>query len=211
MNVLLVNGSPHEHGCTYTALSEVKNTLEQEGIGTALFWIGTKPIAGCMACKKCVTLGKCVFNDRVNEFLEIAGNFDGYVFGSPVHWASAGGAVTSFMDRAFYAGMNGGHDLFYLKPAAAVVSARRAGTTATFEQLNKYFGLLEMPVISSQYWNLVHGMNADEVRQDIEGMQTMRTLARNMAYFLKCREAGRKSGVPLPKREPITFTNFIRS
>lgn len=211
MNVLLVNGSPHEHGCTYTALSEVKKTFEGEGIGTDLFWIGIKPIAGCIACKKCATLGKCVFHDRVNEFLEIAGNFDGYVFGSPVHWASAGGAITSFMDRAFYAGMNGGHDIFYLKPAAAVVSARRAGTTATFEQLNKYFGLLEMPVISSQYWNLVHGMNADEVRQDIEGMQTMRTLARNMAYFLKCQEAGQKFGVPLPKREPITFTNFIRS
>lgn len=210
MNVILVNGSPHEHGCTYTALSEVKNTLEQEGIGTEIFWIGTKPLAGCIACMKCSTLKRCVFNDRVNDFLAIAANFDGYIFGSPVHWAAAGGAITSFMDRAFYAGGHSGKDLFYLKPAAVVVSARRAGTTATFDQLNKYFGLLQMPVISSQYWNLVHGMTPDEVRQDMEGMQTMRTLARNMAYHLKCREAAQKAGVPLPKRESIIFTNFIR-
>ena len=206
MNVILVNGSPHEHGCTYTALSEVKNTLEQEGIGTEIFWIGTKPLAGCIACMKCSTLKRCVFNDRVNDFLAIAADFDGYIFGSPVHWAAAGGAITSFMDRAFYAGGHSGKDLFYLKPAAVVVSARRAGTTATFDQLNKYFGLLQMPVISSQYWNLVHGMTPDEVRQDMEGMQTMRTLARNMAYHLKCREAAQKAGVPLPKRESIIFT-----
>lgn len=210
MNVILVNGSPHEHGCTYTALSEVKNTLEQEGIGTEIFWIGTKPLAGCIACMKCSTLKRCVFNDRVNDFLAIAADFDGYIFGSPVHWAAAGGAITSFMDRAFYAGGHSGKDLFYLKPAAVVVSARRAGTTATFDQLNKYFGLLQMPVISSQYWNLVHGMTPDEVRQDMEGMQTMHTLARNMAYHLKCREAAQKAGVPLPKRESIIFTNFIR-
>lgn len=167
-------------------------------------------LAGCIACKKCFTLGKCIFQDRVNEFLEIAGNFDGYVFGSPVHWAAAGGAITSFMDRAFYAGMNGGHDIFYLKPAAAVLSARRAGTTAAFDQLNKYFTLLQMPVISSQYWNMVHGATPDDVRQDIEGLQTMRTLARNMAYFLKCKEAGQKNGVPLPERESIIYTNFIK-
>ncbi len=210
MKVLLVNGSPHEHGCTYTALSEVKNTLEQEGVGAEIFWIGIKPLAGCIACRKCATLGKCVFNDTVNEFIAIADKFDGYIFGSPVHWAAAGGAITSFMDRAFYAAMNGGHDIFYLKPAAAVVSARRAGTTATFDQLNKYFTLLQMPVISSQYWNMVHGANADEVKQDAEGLQTMRTLARNMAYFLKCKEAGQKAGIALPKREPGIMTNFIR-
>lgn len=210
MNVLLVNGSPHEHGCTFTALSEVQATLEREGIGTQIFWIGVKPLAGCIGCLKCATLKKCIFNDRVNEFLDLAGGFDGFIFGSPVHWAAAGGAVTSFMDRAFYAGNHSGRDLFYLKPAAAVVSARRAGTTATFDQLNKYFTLLQMPVISSQYWNMVHGMTPDDVRQDSEGMQTMRTLARNMAYFLKCQGAGRKAGVPLPAREPITLTNFIR-
>ena len=211
MNVILVNGSPHEHGCTYTALSEVKNTLEQEGIGTEIFWIGIKPLAGCIACKKCVTLKKCVFHDRVNEFLEIAGNFDGYVFGTPVHWAAAGGAITAFMDRVFYAGMNSGNDVFYLKPAAAVVSARRAGTTATFDQLNKYFTLVQMPIISSQYWNMVHGAHAEDVQHDKEGLQTMRTLARNMAYHLKCREAAQKAGIPLPKRENITFTNFVRT
>ena len=211
MKVILVNGSPHEHGCTYTALSEVKNTLEQEGIGAELFWIGIKPLAGCIACKKCVTLKKCVFNDCVNEFLEVAKNFDGYVFGSPVHWASASGAITSFMDRVFYAGMNSGSDVFYLKPAAAVVSARRAGTTATFDQLNKYFTLVQMPIISSQYWNMVHGAHAEDVQHDKEGLQTMRTLARNMAYFLKCRELAQKNGIPLPKREGITFTNFIRN
>lgn len=211
MKVLLVNGSPHEYGCTYTALQEITKTLEQEEIGTQLFWIGIKPLAGCIACMKCATLGKCAFNDKVNEFLEIAGDFDGYIFGSPVHWAAAGGAITSFMDRAFYADSHGGKESFYLKPAAAVVSARRAGTTVTFDQLNKYFTLLQMPVISSQYWNMVHGNNADEVQQDMEGLQTMRTLARNMAYFLKCKEAGLQAGVPLPKREPITFTNFIRN
>lgn len=211
MKVMLVNGSPHEHGCTYTALSEVQNTLEQEGIGTELFWIGTRPLAGCIACKKCVTLKRCVFNDRVNEFLEAAPEFDGYVFGTPVHWAAAGGAITSFMDRAFYAGMNSGSGVFYLKPAACVVSARRAGTTSTFDQLNKYFSLVQMPIISSQYWNMVHGACAEEVRQDLEGLQTMRTLARNMAYFLKCRELAQKSGLPLPQREKQVLTNFVRS
>ncbi|MDM8215456.1 flavodoxin family protein [Desulfovibrio piger] len=210
MNVMLVNGSPHEHGCTYTALAEIQKTLEQEGLGATIFWIGIKPLAGCIACKKCATLGKCVFSDRVNDFLEIAGDFGGYIFGSPVHWAGAGGAITSFMDRVFYAGMNSGRNLFYLKPAAAVVSARRAGTTATFDQLNKYFTLLQMPVIASQYWNMVHGTCPEEVRQDAEGLQTMRTLARNMAYFLKCREAGNRAGVPLPDREAQIFTNFIR-
>ncbi len=211
MKVFLVNGSPHEHGCTCTALTEVQKTLEQEGIGTEIFWIGIKPLAGCIACKKCVTLKQCVFHDRVNEFLDRAGDFDGYVFGSPVHWGGAGGAITSFMDRAFYASLNGGTNLFYLKPAAAVVSARRAGTTSTFDQLNKYFTLMQMPIISSQYWNMVHGARPEEVLQDSEGLQTMRTLARNMAYFLKCREAAQKLGVPLPKREQTTFTNFIRS
>ena len=211
MKVMLINGSPHENGCTYTALSEIKVTLEQEGVDADFFWTGLKPLAGCMACKKCVTLGKCVFNDKVNEFLDLAENFDGYIFGSPVHWAAAGGAITSFMDRAFYAAMNGGRDIFYLKPAAAVVSARRAGTTATFDQLNKYFALMQMPIVSSQYWNMVHGAKPEDVRQDAEGLQTMRTLARNMAYMLKCREAGRRAGIELPKREPAIFTNFIRS
>ncbi len=158
-----------------------------------------------------MTLKKCVFNDRVNEFLEAAPEFDGYMFGTPVHWAAAGGAVTSFMDRAFYAALNSASDVFYLKPAACVVSARRAGTTSTFDQLNKYFALMQMPIISSQYWNMVHGACAEDVRQDLEGLQTMRTLARNMAYFLKCKELAQKSGLPLPEREKQVLTNFIRS
>lgn len=210
MKVLLVNGSPNEEGCTYTALSEVAATLEAEGIGTDFFWIGRKALSGCIACKNCVSLKRCVFEDRVNECLEIAGGYDGFIFGSPVHWAAAGGAITSFMDRLFYADNNSGRGSFYLKPAAAVVSARRAGTTATFDQLNKYFGLMQMPVISSQYWNMVHGSKPEQVKEDLEGMQIMRTLGRNMAFFLKCKEAGLKAGVALPEREEGIKTNFIR-
>ena len=210
MKVLLVNGSPHEKGCTYTALMEVADTLEKEGIDADLFWIGNKPLAGCIACKSCIEKKKCVFDDRVNDFLAIAASADGFVFGSPVHYAAAGGAITSFMDRAFYADLLAGRQSFYLKPAAAVVSARRAGTTATFDQLNKYFTITEMPIISSSYWNMVHGAVPEDVKQDLEGLQTMRALARNMAWFLKCKEAGMKAGVPFPKREENIFTNFIR-
>lgn len=210
MKVLLVNGSPHEKGCTYTALQEVSKTLNEEGIGTEIFQVGTKPIIGCTACKKCIELKKCVFNDKVNEFLAIAKDFDGYVFGSPVHFASASGAITSFMDRAFYTDMQSGNNSFYLKPAAAVVSARRAGTTSTFDQLNKYFTISQMPIISSRYWNMVHGRAPEDVRKDLEGLQTMRILARNMAWFLKCKEAGVKAGVKLPVREEVAYTNFIQ-
>jgi multimeric flavodoxin WrbA len=210
MKVLLINGSPHEKGCTYTALMEVATTLEKEGVSADLFWIANKPLPGCIACKSCVEKKQCVFNDRVNDFLAIAANADGFVFGSPVHYAAAGGAITSFMDRAFYADLLAGRQSFYLKPAAAIVSARRAGTTATFDQLNKYFTISEMPVISSRYWNMVHGAVPEEVKQDLEGLQTMRVLARNMAWFLKCKEAGIKAGVPFPEREETIFTNFIR-
>lgn len=210
MKVLLVNGSPHAKGCTYTALNEVAETLNHEGIETEIFQVGTKPLAGCIACKSCAKTGHCIFDDKVNEFLKIAGDFDGYIFGSPVHYAAASGAITSFMDRAFYTDLQAGKQSFYLKPAAAVVSARRAGTTATFDQLNKYFTLTQMPIVSSQYWNMVHGATPEQVRQDLEGLQTMRTLGRNMAFFLKCKEAGIKAGIPLPERENHIFTNFIR-
>jgi len=210
MKVILVNGSPHEKGCTYTALAEVASALEQEGIETDIFWIGTKAIAGCIACHGCAKTGRCVFHDKVNEFLELASAYDGYIFGSPVHWAAAGGAITSFMDRVFYTTVCSGQKTFYLKPAAAVVSARRAGTTAAFEQLNKYFMLMQMPVVASQYWNMVHGSTPEEVEKDEEGMQTMRILARNMAYYLKCIEAGKEKGIELPKVEKTTYTNFIR-
>lgn len=211
MKVLLVNGSPHKEGCTYTALTEVEKSLNKEGIETDIFWIGNKPISGCIACKSCVKLKKCVFNnDIVNEFLDIAKDYDGFIFATPVHWAAASGAITSFLDRVFYADSCGGRKSFYLKPAATVISARRAGTTATFDQINKYFGILQMPIITSQYWNMVHGAKPEEVKQDLEGMQIMRTLGRNMAFFLKCKEAGIKAGVKLLEVEPTVFTNFIR-
>ena len=210
MKVLLVNGSPHKNGCTYTALTEVAKTLNEEGIDTEIFWIDTKPLAGCIACKKCAKTGRCAFDDRVNDFLDIAKDADGFIFGSPVHYAAASGAITSFMDRLFYADLQSGKQSFYLKPAAAVVSARRAGTTATFDQLNKYFTISEMPIISSCYWNMVHGAKPEDVEKDLEGLQTMRVLARNMAFFLKCKETGLKSGVQLPTREERIFTNFIR-
>jgi len=210
MKVLLVNGSPHKEGCTYTALAEVEETLNKEGIDTEIFWVGNKPLSGCIACKTCAEKKQCVFNDKVNDFLDIAKNADGFIFGTPVHYAAASGAITSFMDRAFYSDMIAGRQSFYLKPAAAVVSARRAGTTATFDQLNKYFAISEMPVISSRYWNMVHGATPEDVKKDLEGLQTMRVLARNMAWFLKCKEAGVKAGVRLPEREEAMFTNFIR-
>lgn len=208
MKVLLVNGSPHEKGCTFTALSEVERILREEGIDTEIFHIGTKPISGCLACGSCRKTGRCIISDSVNDCLEKAKDADGFIFGSPVHYAAMGGAMTSFMDRLFYAAI--GSDMFYLKPGAGVVSARRAGTTAAFDQFIKYMTIREMPVISSQYWNVVHGNTPDEVKQDLEGMQIMRTLARNMAWFLRCKEAAAKSGVALPQIEQRVATNFIR-
>jgi multimeric flavodoxin WrbA len=210
MKVVLVNGSPHPHGCTFTALEEVCGALNAEGIETEIFQIGTKPVSGCIACMECAKLGRCVVEDRVNEFAKIAKEADGFVFGSPVHYASAGGAITSFMDRLFYADLCSRNRTFHLKPAAAVASARRAGTTVTLDQLNKYFMISGMPVISSCYWNMVHGAAPEQVRQDLEGLQIMRVLGRNMAWFLKCKEAGMKAGVPLPENEKRIFTNFIR-
>ena len=212
MKVLLVNGGPHKEGCTYTALTEVAKTLNEEGIETEIFLIGNKPIGGCIACKKCKELGMCVFDDVVNVFIEKAKEADGFIFGSPVHYAGATGNMTGFMDRVFYAPFQSGKgNIFLFKPAATVISARRAGTTATYDQLNKYFGISQMPIISSRYWNMVHGATPDDVRKDEEGMQIMRILGRNMAYYLKCIEAGKEKGIELPKQEEkINFTNFIR-
>ena len=210
MKVLLTNGSPHKEGCTYTALCEVSEALNENGIDTDLFWIGKKPLSGCIACYSCSKNNKCVFDDTVNEFLDIAGDYDGFVFGSPVHWGGAGGSITSFLDRVFYADLNGGGNRFLLKPAAAVISARRAGTSAAFDQMNKYFTIQEMPVASSRYWNMVHGAVPEQVEEDLEGLYTMRVLGRNMAYLLKCQEAAKKAGVALPEREPAIFTNFVR-
>lgn len=165
MNVLLVNGSPHANGCTYTALEEVAKTLNTEGIGTQIFQIGTEPLAGCIACKTCAKTGRCTFSDCVNDFLDLAKDADGFIFGSPVHYAAAGGAITSFMDRVFYTDLLADRRSFYLKPTAAVVSARRAGTTTALDQLNKFFTISEMPIIASRYWNMVHGAKPEDVKK----------------------------------------------
>ena len=198
MKVMLVNGSPHEKGCTYTALTELADTFAKENVGTELFWIGNKPLYNCIDCGKCGEIGRCVFEDRVNEFLDVAGDYDGFIFASPVHYAGATGALTSFMGRVFFADLHSGKNRFYLKPAAAVVSARRAGTTATLDQINKFFLWGHMPIVSSRYWNMVHGSTPEQVKEDREGMRNLRMLAKNMTWFLRCKEAGEKLGVPQP-------------
>ena len=204
MKVLLINGSPNEHGCTYTALREVEKTLRAEGIDTELFHIGVEPLSGCTGCNGCYGSSRCIFDDRVNDALDIADGCDAYVFGAPVHYAGIPGDMKSFLDRFFWAGYH------RLKPGAAVVSCRRAGATAALDGLNKYMTIAEMPLVSSGYWNMVHGTNPAEVAQDLEGMQTMRNLARNMAWMLKCIEAGRKAGIDHPEVEKSARTNFIR-
>lgn len=189
MKVLLINGSPKANGCTYTALSEIANELEKENIETEIFHIGNKPIRGCIGCGGCYTTNKCVFNDDVvNDGIEKVKKADGIILGSPVHYAAASGAITSFLDRLFYA--YGGKFLAH-KPGAAIVSCRRGGSTAAFEQLNKYFTISNMPIVSSQYWNMVHGNTPEEVKQDLEGMQTMRVLGQNMAWLLKSIQSGK--------------------
>lgn len=209
MKVLLVNGSPRPRGCTYTALAEVASALEADGIGTEIMHIGTQPLAGCMACNACMQTGRCVIDDSVNVFLDKAAGFDGYVFGSPVHFASATGPLISFMDRVFY-GRAFRFARFAHKPAASVASCRRGGASATLDQLNKYFMISHMPVVSSQYWNMVHGNTPEEVRQDLEGMQTMRLLGGNMAWLLHCIQAAKTAGIMPPPLEKRIATNFIR-
>ena len=204
MKVLLVNGSFHEKGCTYTALCEVAKALNANGIQTEIYQIGNAT-SGCRGCRACKKLGKCVIDDGVNEFVEKAANFDGFVFGSPVYYASAAGALVSFMDRAFY---SGGRNFAY-KPAAAVVSCRRAGASTTFDVINKYFTINNMPVVGSNYWNEIHGNTAEEAAQDEEGLQTMRVLGNNMAWLLKCIELGKLEGLE-PVKEKIVMMNFIR-
>lgn len=206
MKVLLVNGSPHAKGCTYTALEEIASALEKNGIESEIFQTGNKPIQGCIGCMSCKKTGHCFNLDIVDEFLQKAESSDGFIFGSPVHYAAASGSLTSFMDRAFY---SGGSKLTG-KPAAAIVSCRRGGASSTFDQLNKYFTINCMPIVSSQYWNQVHGNTPDEVKQDLEGLQTMRTLGNNMAWLLKCIEAGKEKGISFPEREEFIRTNFIR-
>ncbi len=203
--VLLVNGSPHEKGCTFTALNEVKTALGQEGAEAEILWLGTKPVAGCIACGKCRANGRCVFDDAVNRTIERLPEFGAIVLGSPVYYAGPSGQICAFADRLFYAGSG-----FQGKLGAAVVSCRRGGGTAAFDRLNKYFTINSMPVVSSQYWNQVHGNTPDEVLKDGEGLQTMRTLGRNIAWLLKCIEAGEEKGISFPPYEKRISTNFIR-
>ncbi len=210
MKVLLVNGSPHENGTTFTALKEVEQELNLNGIETEIFWIGNKPISGCIGCYACSKLGKCAIDDIVNEFVKKAETADGFIFGTPVHYAGMSGLLTSFMDRAFYSTSSAKNDCFKFKPVASVICARRAGTTATYDQINKYFGITQMPIISTRYWNMAFGRKAEDVSKDEEGMQALRILARNMTYFLKCIEAGREKGINPPEQEKPTLTNFIR-
>ena len=206
MRVLLINGSPHERGSTFTALSEVAGQLENEGIETTIFHIGDKPIKACIGCGGCFESGYCVFKaDRVNECIDLAKQTDGLVVGSPVYFAGPNGALCSFLDRMFFAK----GDKYAYKPAAAIVCLRRGGASAAFDRLNKYFTISNMPIVSSQYWNAVHGRTAEEVKQDLEGMQIMRTLGRNMAWLLKCIDAA-KGTVPYPEAETRQMTNFIR-
>jgi multimeric flavodoxin WrbA len=206
MKVLLINGSPHKSGCTYTALSEVAKVLNNEGIETEIVYAGLTK-SGCMGCGFCSKNGRCVNDsDAVNETVEKLDECDGFIFGTPVHYASASGAITSFLDRLFYVG---GKKMQY-KPGAVVASARRAGTTAALDQISKYFTINNMLTVGSSYWNMVHGTNSEEVLRDEEGVRTMRMLGHNMAWILKCIECGKKNGIEIPAPEPAARTNFIR-
>jgi len=206
MKVMMINSSPHAKGCTYTALSEIAAELEKQGIESEIIHIGNEVIRGCIACGFCYKNRRCVHDDCVNALADKLAEADGLIFGTPVYYAGISGQLKSFMDRLFY---SHGRKFAY-KPAAAVVSARRGGCTATFDDVNKYFTINCMPVVSSQYWNQVHGSCADDVAQDEEGRQIMRTLARNMAWMLKCIEAGKNAGIDAPVREKTVRTNFIR-
>lgn len=204
MKALLINGSPHAKGCTYTALSELKHTLEAESIETELIHVGNQDVRGCIACGQCRKLGKCVFDDVVNEVASKLAEADAFVIGAPVYYSSPAGGAISFMDRLFFSTFNVDKTM---KVGAAVVTCRRGGNTASFDVLNKYFSISGMPIASSQYWNMVYGGSAEEVLKDAEGLQTMRTLGRNMAFMIKSIQLG-KQQFGLPEKEPTTFTNF---
>ena len=203
--ILLINGSPREKGCTYRALSEIANTLAKNNVESEILHLGTKPVAGCIACGKCFQTGRCVFDDKVNEVLEKLDEYDGMVVGSPVYYAGPTRQLCAFLDRLFFCSerrMAG-------KLGAAVVSCRRGGASAAFDRLNKYFTICNMTVVGSQYWNQVHGFTPEDVRKDEEGLQTMRTLAQNMAWLLKNRNAGKAQGISSPVYEARIRTNFI--
>lgn len=202
--VLLLNGSAHQHGCTATALEEMIKVFESEGVDAELIQVGTNDIRGCIACKRCQESGRCVFDDLVNEVAPKLAEADGLVVGSPVYYGSPNGTILSFMDRLFY---STGNVSKHMKVGAAVVSCRRGGNTASFDVLNKYFTISSMPVASSTYWNQVHGFTAEDVKKDLEGLQTMRNLARNMSFMMKAfADAREKYGYPEVERG--CFTSF---
>ena len=206
MKVLMINGSPRQYGCTYTALKEVSDKLNSHGIETEFVYLGTQAVHGCIACGSCYQSGKCVFDDKVNEILEKAAEYDGVVVGSPVYYSGPNGTLCAFLDRLFYCSRG----RFANKFAAAVVSCRRMGNTSSLDRLNKYFQISKMHIVSSQYWNGVHGNTPEEVKQDKEGLQIMRTLVENMAWLIKIADAGKKAGIPMPQYEKGVGTNFIR-
>lgn len=205
MKVLLINGSPDPKGCTFTALDIVARRLEEQGIETKLYQIGKKPVQGCMDCGGCAKAGKCVAaDDLVNEVSAALETADGIIVGSPVHYGSATGAVTAFMDRLCFSTPASRKRM---KFAAAVVSCRRGGATATFDQLTKYFAMNQMPIVPSCYWNMVHGFTPEDVYADKEGVRTMQILADNMAYLIKCKTA---ANLPLPEEPAMVMTHFVR-
>lgn len=206
MKVLLINGSPNHNGCTKTALSIVAETLHKERVETEIIDVGNKAIRGCIGCRKCFEKGKCIFDDFVNEVAPKFEACDGIVIGSPVYYASANGTLISFLDRLFYSTFAIDKTM---KVGAAVVSARRAGTTATFDELNKYFTINSMPIAASQYWNMVHGYTPEDVYADKEGCQTMRTLGKNMAFLIKSIQMGKET-FGIPEKEEHVATNFSR-
>ena len=205
MKALLINGSPHAKGCTATALGIVAEELEKNGVATEIIHIGNKDIRGCIACRKCREIGRCVFDDIVNELAPKFEQADGLVVGSPVYFAGPNGTLTNLLDRLFFSTPFDKR----MKVGTAIVSARRGGTTASFDRLNKYFTISEMPVVSSRYWNMVHGHTPEDVMKDEEGVQIMRILGRNMAFLIRAIAAERERN-GLPEKEEIHYTNFIR-
>lgn len=205
MKVILINGSPKKNGCTNEALTECANQLGKNGIDTEIIHVANTK-GGCMGCGYCAENKKCVQNDILNEVMDKIAEADGYIFGSPVHYSAASGQLTSFLDRLFISSA----PKLANKPGAAIVSCRRGGASAAFDQINKYFTINNMPVVSSNYWCMVHGSTPEDVRKDEEGMQTVRVLADNMAWLLKCIECGKKNGIDIPKREAKIKTNYIR-
>ena len=206
MKVLLLNGSPHENGTTKRALTEVAKTLNENGVETEILTVGNKRVAGCMACGGCAKTGKCVFDDElIFEIVKKIEEADGVVIGSPVYYASINGTLKAILDRVFYS-----KNSFANKVGASVVVARRAGTTATFDIINKYFAISSMPIVTSNYWNNVHGSNGAQAELDEEGMQTMRVLGKNMAWLIKCIKFGKENGINPPVLEDKIKTNFIK-